>query len=104
MKQFQKFYSIFPCAVVVSYFPLAQREFEYIAGTTEDVDPILLSPQGIRVEGKALNPKYLEALLSQKVVSDSFTNVNNYTDKFYTEMLNIFESEENVSLISRTRN
>ncbi|MCO5259948.1 MAG: hypothetical protein M9916_07380 [Crocinitomicaceae bacterium] len=52
MKSFQKFFSSFPCAITISYFPLGLREIDFISGDVSSVDPILLSPQGIRVDGK----------------------------------------------------
>ncbi|MBN9294984.1 MAG: hypothetical protein J0G96_13485 [Flavobacteriia bacterium] len=94
MTSFQKFYSIFPCAITVSYFPLGLREIDFISGDTSSIDPILLSPQGIKVDGKSLNPNSLELLLGQSNVKEAMENIQKYTNLFYSEYSNLLEKEE----------
>lgn len=94
MREFQKFYSIFPCVVIVSYFPLAMKEIEYLEKKVEFVDPILISPQGIKVEGKPRNPRSLEILISRVEVQESFKTVKKYTDLYFEELKGVFNSEE----------
>ncbi len=93
-KDFKRFYSIYPCVLVISYFPLGVREIDLIAGDITFVNPILLSPQGIKVEGKALNPNSLDLLLEKPEVKDSFANVERYTTDFYNEAISILDKPE----------
>lgn len=91
---FKKFYSLYPSVIVLSYFPLAVKEIDYIAGDIKFVNPILLSPQGISVDGKSLIPNSLDLLLEQPEVKASFENIDNYTFKFYTEVISILDKPE----------
>lgn len=95
---FKKFYSIYPCVVVLSYFPLAVKEIDYIAGDIEFVNPIILSPQGITIENKTLNPNSLEFLLEQAEIKASFENINRYTTEFYYEVISILDKPEFVHI------
>jgi hypothetical protein len=91
---FKRFYSMYPSVLVLSYFPLAVREIDFIAGDTQFVNPILLSPQGISIEGEALNPNSLELLLERPEVRASFKNVDRYTTEFYNEVISILDKPE----------
>lgn len=91
---FKTFYSIHPCVLVMSYFPLGVKEIDLIAGNVRFVNPILLSPQGIKIEGQLINPNSLDLLLEQPEVKDSFANVDRYTTDFYYEVLSLFEKQE----------
>lgn len=93
-KDFKKFYSIYPCVFIVSYFPLGVKEIDLIAGDVPFVNPILLSPQGITIDGKALNPNSLDVLLKLPVVKDSFANIDSYTTDFYNEVISILDKPE----------
>lgn len=94
LSSFKKFYSLYPSVIVVSYFPLAVKEIDYIAGDIKFVNPILLSPQGINVDGKSLIPNSLDLLLEQPEVKASFENVDDYTTKFYYEVISILDKPE----------
>lgn len=94
MKEFQKFYSIFPCVVIMSYFPLANEELKLTLNDIDYVDPVLISPQGVKIDGKSLNKNSLEVLISQSEVQDSFKTIEIYTNKYFEEMKNLFDSEE----------
>jgi hypothetical protein len=91
---FKNFYSVYPCVIVMSYFPLAVKEIDYIAGDIEFVNPIILSPQGISIEGKTLNPNSLELLLGQPEIKVSFENIDRYTKEFYNEVISILDQPE----------
>ena len=91
---FKSFYSIYPCVLVISYFPLGVKEIDLIAGDIAFVNPILLSPQGITVKGKALNLNSLDLLLEQPEVKGSFTNVDRYTTDFYNEVISVLDKPE----------
>ncbi|WP_299628339.1 hypothetical protein [uncultured Tenacibaculum sp.] len=93
-KDFKKFYSAYPCLLVISYFPLGVKEMDYIAGNTPLVNPILLSPQGITFEGKSLNPNSLELLLNKPEIKASFKNIHNYTTKYYNEVISVLDKPE----------
>ena len=93
-KAFKSFYSVYPCVLVLSYFPLAVKEVDFIAGDIAFVNPILLSPQGIRVDGKTLNSNSLDLLLERPEVKDSFENVDRYTIDFYHEVISILDKPE----------
>lgn len=91
---FKKFYSIYPCVMVISYFPLGVREIDLIAGKVAFVNPILLSPQGIKVNGEAFNENSLDFLLEMPEVKDSFPNIDRYTTDFYNEVKSILDKPE----------
>ena len=93
-KDFKSFYSIYPCVLVISYFPLGVKEVDLIAGDIAFVNPILLSPQGIKVDGKALNPNSLDLLCEQPEVKGSFANVDRYTIDFYNEVISVLDKPE----------
>ncbi|HNP19403.1 MAG TPA: hypothetical protein PKL31_13280 [Fulvivirga sp.] len=93
-KDFKSFYSIYPCVFVISYFPLGVKEIDLIAGDIAFVNPILLSPQGIKVNGNAPIPNSLELLLEQPKVKGSFVNVDRYTTDFYNEVISILDKPE----------
>ncbi len=92
--KFKNFYSLYPSVIVLSYFPLAVREIDYIAGDIEFVNPILLTPQAINIEGKSLIPNSLDLLLEQPEVKASFKNAENYTTTFYNEVISILDKPE----------
>lgn len=94
MERFHEFYSVFPCVIIQSYFPLAMKEFEVIEGTSSKVNPLLLSPQAIEIDGKKINPKSLQDLLEHDDVVAAINQVEVYTDSFFEEMKMIFDSEE----------
>lgn len=91
---FKRFYSLYPSVIVLSYFPLAVKEIDYIAGDINFVNPILLSPQGISVDGKSLIQNSLDLLMEQPLVKESIENVDNYTTKFYYEVISILDKPE----------
>lgn len=93
-KDFKSFYSIYPCVVVMSYFPLGVKEIDLIEGDTSFVNPIILSPQGIKIEGKALNPNSLDILLEMPEVKDSYSNVDQYTTDFYNQAISVLDEPE----------
>lgn len=93
-RDFKKFYSIYPCVLVISYFPLGVKEIDLIAGDVPFVNPILLSPQGIKIDGRLLNPNSLDILLELPEVKDSFANVDRYTTDFYNEVLSVLYKPE----------
>ncbi|MBV5281457.1 MAG: hypothetical protein JZU53_03380 [Paludibacter sp.] len=93
-KDFKNFYSIYPCVVVISYFPLAVKEVDFIAGDIAFVNPILLSPQGIEIDGRVLNLNSLDLLLEQPEVKGSFANVDHYTTDFYNEVISVLDKPE----------
>lgn len=93
-KDFKNFYSIYPCVVVISYFPLAVKEVDFIAGDIAFVNPILLSPQGIEIDGRVLNLNSLDLLLEQPEVKGSFANVDRYTTDFYNEVISVLDKPE----------
>lgn len=93
-KDFKKFYSIYPCVLVISYFPLGVKEIDLIAGHVAFVNPILLSPQGITVNGKALNPNSLDILLEMPEVKSAFENIDIYTTDFYKEVISVLDKPE----------
>lgn len=93
-KDFKSFYSIYPCVLVISYFPLGVKEINLIAGDIAFVNPILLSPQGITFDGKSLNPNSLDLLLEKPEVKDSYANVDHYTADFYNEVISVLDKPE----------
>ncbi len=93
-KDFKIFYSLYPCVLVISYFPLGVKEIDFIAGDITFVNPILISPQGIAVDGKTLLPNSLDLLLEQPEVKGSFANVNRYTTDFYNEVISVLDKPE----------
>lgn len=93
-KDFKSFYSIYPCVLVISYFPLGVKEMELIAGDIAFVNPILFSPQGITFDGKSLNPNSLDLLLEKPEVKVSFSNVERYTADFYNEVISVLDKPE----------
>ncbi len=93
-KDFKSFYSIYPCVLVISYFPLGVKEIDLIAGDIAFVNTILLSPQAIKVDGKALNPNSLDLLLEQSEVKGSFANIDRYTTDFYNEVISVLDKPE----------
>lgn len=93
-KDFKRLYSVYPCVFVMSYFPLGANEIDLIAGKIRFVNPIVLTPQGIRINGKALNPDSLDLLLERQEVKDSFINVNRYTTDFFHEVISLLDKPE----------
>ncbi|MEQ9285562.1 MAG: hypothetical protein RIG77_01560 [Cyclobacteriaceae bacterium] len=93
-RDFKKFYSVYPCVLVISYFPLGAKEIDFIAGDIPFVNPILLCPQGIRIDGRLLSPNSLDILLELPVVKDSLANVDGYTTDFYNEVLTVLDKPE----------
>lgn len=93
-EDFKRFYSIYPCVLVISYFPLGITEVDLIAGKIPFVNPILLTPQGIKIDGKALNPDSLDRLLENPEVKASFANVDQYTTAFYNEATSVLDKAE----------
>ncbi len=93
-KDFKRFYSIYPCVFVISYFPLGVKEMNFIAGDIPFVNPILLSPQGITFDGKSLNPNSLNILLEKPEVQASFKNVDRYTTNYYNEVISVLNKPE----------
>ena len=93
-KDFKEFYSVYPCVFIVSYFPLGMKEIDFMAKKTPFVNPILLSPQGIKINGENLNPNSLDELLIQPNVLDALANVEKYTTQFYDEVLSILDKPE----------
>jgi hypothetical protein len=94
MNQFQKLYALFPCAIMVSYFPLGLKEVEMIAGNTNEVDPVLLTPQGILHEGKKIHPDSLSTLLSSSEVLDAFKNIEQKSEELFLEYSTLLDKEE----------
>lgn len=93
-RDFKKFYSIYPCVLLISYFPLGMKEIDLIAGDVAFVNPILLSPQGIKINGEALNPNSFDLLLEMPQVKSSFATVERYTTDFYNEVITILDKPE----------
>lgn len=93
-KDFKSFYSIYPCVFVISYFPLAVKEIDFVVGDVAFVNPILLSPQGIKIDGKTLNPNSLDLLLEKPEVKGSFANIERYTTDFYNEVISVLDKPE----------
>tara|TARA_R110001592_G_scaffold257457_1_gene521033 strand:+ start:538 stop:1389 length:852 start_codon:yes stop_codon:yes gene_type:complete len=85
-ERFKQVFSLFPCAIVISYFPLAEKEFDKLTNKITSVTPLLFAPVGLIIDGKKLNPDSLEQLLSRPEVIDGFNaiefHVNNYLDEF----------------------
>lgn len=93
-RDFKKFYSIYPCALIVSYFPEAVNELDFIKGDIAFVNPILFSPQGIHIEGKPFNANSLDLLLEDPTVKSSLKNVDSYTSDYYNEVISLLEKSE----------
>ena len=93
-KDFKSFYSVYPCVLVMSYFPLGLKEIDLIGGKTYFVNPILLSPQGINVDGKTLNINSLDLLLERSEIKDAFLNLERYSTDFYNEVISILDKPE----------
>ncbi|MBL4754055.1 MAG: hypothetical protein JKY52_10745 [Flavobacteriales bacterium] len=102
--QFKQLYSIFPCVVVMSYFPLAMKEIELVAGKCETVNPILLSPVGIRIKGKKLNPDSLDILMEMPEVKNGLSSVEEYTSEYFQEISELLDHPVFMSIKSTIRN
>jgi len=92
--EFKKFYSIYHCVLVISYFPLGLKEIDLISDNVVIVNPILLSPQGITVNGKVAIPNSLDILLESSEVKSALANVDRYTTDFYNEVISILDKPE----------
>lgn len=93
-ERFKKMYSVYPCAIVMSYFPLGVQEVDLIDGKLKRVNPIIFSPQGIKIDGKALHPECLDIMLSLPMIKESFENIKSYTDLFYQESITLLSKSE----------
>ena len=93
-KDLKRFYSVYPCVLVISYFPLGVKEIDFIAGDIPFVNPILLSPQGITFDGKSLNPNSLDLLLEKPEIQASFKNIDSYTTDYYNEVISVLDKPE----------
>lgn len=94
MAEFRKTFAVFPCAIMFSYFPLGVRETEVISGEESYVDPVLLTPQAIRVEGKTLHPDSLNQVLLHPNVLAAFDFIENKSEELFHEYSNLLEKEE----------
>lgn len=94
MTEFRKLYALFPCAIMISYFPLGVKEVDVIAGEQPYVDPVLLTPQAITVEGKRIHPDSLDILLQNPSVLDAFENVERKTEELFHEYSNLLDKDE----------
>lgn len=91
---FKKLYSLFPCAIVMSYFPLGKMEIELLIGDIEEISPIIFAPAGLNFEGKKLLPNSLDLLLERKEVVDGFNSIDIYTPKYLSEIINLLDEPE----------
>lgn len=94
MERFQQFYSIFPCLIISSYFHLGELEFRHLAGDFKEIEPAIISPYNILIDGKKLNPNALKKLTEHPAVSNSFKSVDEYSAILFQEMKTLFDSEE----------
>ena len=93
-KDFKRFYSVYPCVFVISYFPLGAKEMNFISRDIPFVNPILISPQGITFDGKSLNPNSLDLLLEKPEIQASFKNVDSYSTDYYNEVISVLDKPE----------
>ena len=84
-ERFKQVFSLFPCAIVMSYFPLAEKEFDKLTNKISTVSPLLFAPAGIIIDGKKLNPDSLEQLLSRPEVIDGFNTTEFHVNKYLHE-------------------
>lgn len=94
MPHFRKLFALFPCAIMTSYFPLGYREVKMIMGDTEYVDPVLLTPQAISVNGQKLHPDSLDIVLQDPSVLQSFEFIESKTEELFIEYANLLDKEE----------
>ncbi|NQX99422.1 MAG: hypothetical protein HRT73_16320, partial [Flavobacteriales bacterium] len=102
--EFKKLYSIFPCVVVMSYYPLAMKEVDFIDGKTEKVEPLVFAPAGVIIDGKKLNPNSLDTVLEIPSVVEGFKSVESYTEKYFHEISNLLDHPDFLKIKSRIRN
>jgi len=94
MAEFRKVYAVFPCAIMFSYFPLGVRETEVISGEQPYVDPVLLTPQAISVDGKKLHPDSLNQVLQDPSVLAAFDFIENKSEEQFHEYSNLLDKVE----------
>jgi hypothetical protein len=92
--EFKKLFSLFPCAILYSHVPLGSLEIEVISGKNKAVDPVLLTPQGIRVEGKGMSPDSLNLLLKSPSILLAFENIEQKTNELFEEYSNLLSKPE----------
>lgn len=97
-RQFKKLYSLFPCVIVMSYFPLALKEIEVIEGKNKIVNPIILAPVGIRIEGKNMDPDSLDILLNMSSVKEAILKVKSYTSTYFEEISQLLNHPDFVGI------
>ena len=101
---FKKLYSLFPCVIVISYFPLALKEIELIEGKSEVINPIMLAPVGIKIEGKNMNPDSLDILLNTGTVKEALLNVESYTSAYFDEISQLLNHPDFVGIKNSVKN
>lgn len=101
---FMRLYSVFPCAILMSYFPLGKMEIDLISGNIDKISPIIFSPVGLTFEGKKMLPNSLELLLSREEVVEGFRSIDDYTPKFYNEIQNLLNEQEFISIKNSVKN
>lgn len=89
--RFKEVYSVYPCALVFSYFPLLIKEIELLEGKTTSINPILFSPQSIQVDGTKIHPDTLDRLMDFPSVKEALGNVHKYTSEYYLEVVSILD-------------
>ncbi|MEN9442538.1 MAG: hypothetical protein RLZ33_2615 [Bacteroidota bacterium] len=94
MPHFRKLFALFPCAILYSYFPLGYKEVKMILGEIKEVDPVLLTPQAIMIEGKKIHPDSLDIVLQTPSVLKAFDFIETKTEELFIEYSTLLEKEE----------
>ncbi len=94
MTEFRRLFALFPCAIMFSYYPLGAKEVDVIGGEQTYVDPVLLTPQAISVNGKKIHPDSLDIVLQAPSVLDAFENIERKTEELFHEYSNLLDKDE----------
>jgi hypothetical protein len=101
MPHFRRFYALFPCTILISYFPLGLKEIEDLITKKIPVDPVLIIPVSIKIEGSKVHPDSLDFILQDPKVLEAFKNVEEFSEKLFLEYSNLLEKEEFKPLINK---
>ena len=82
---FKRMYSVLPCFILRSYFPLSSLELDFVSGISNQVDPFILAPVGIEIEGKKMDPNSLDLLLSNASTKASLKNIEFNVQNLFSE-------------------
>ncbi|WP_343633971.1 hypothetical protein [Fluviicola sp.] len=94
MADFRKVFAVYPCAIMFSYFPLGVREIDVISGKEPYVDPVLLTPQAISVDGKKMHPDSLNKILQDPSILAAFDFIEHKSEELFHEYSNLLDKEE----------